>query len=71
VLGNLGIDAAGDIFVLPGHAEFSPVGQLDSSVTPAAITASTAIGARSRRRASARLRAARSAAIRSRALTLA
>jgi len=40
-IGNLGIDASGDIFVLPAHAEFSPAGQLDSSVTPAAITAST------------------------------
>lgn len=38
---NLGIDAAGDIFVLPAHAEFSSAGQLDSSVTPAAITASS------------------------------
>jgi uncharacterized delta-60 repeat protein len=38
---NLGLDTAGDIFVLPAHAEFSPAGQLDSSVTPAAITASS------------------------------
>jgi uncharacterized delta-60 repeat protein len=38
---NVGIDASGDIFVLPAHAEFSPGGQLDSSVTPAAITASS------------------------------
>ena len=37
----LGLDAAGDIFVLPAHAEFSPAGQLDSSVTPAAITTSS------------------------------
>lgn len=38
---NLGIDAAGDIFVLPAHAEFSPAGQLESGVAPAAITASS------------------------------
>jgi uncharacterized delta-60 repeat protein len=38
---SLGVDAAGDIFVLPAHAEFSPTGQLDPSVTPAAITASS------------------------------
>ncbi len=37
----LGLDAAADIFVLPAHAEFSPAGQLDSSVTPAAITTSS------------------------------
>jgi uncharacterized delta-60 repeat protein len=37
---NLGIDAAGDIFVLSAHAEFSSAGQLDSGVTAAAITAS-------------------------------
>jgi uncharacterized delta-60 repeat protein len=41
---NLGIDASGDIFVLPAHAEFSPVGQLDSTVTPETITASSAGG---------------------------
>jgi uncharacterized delta-60 repeat protein len=35
---TLGLDAAGDIFVLPAHAEFSPTGQLGSTVTPAAIT---------------------------------
>jgi uncharacterized delta-60 repeat protein len=34
---NLGIDASGDIFVLPARAEFSPSGQLDSSVTAEAI----------------------------------
>src|ERR1035441_9106335 len=38
---TLGLDAAGDIVVLPAHAEFSPNGQLDSTVTPAAITASS------------------------------
>jgi uncharacterized delta-60 repeat protein len=31
----LGLDAAGDIFVLPGLAEFSPSGQADATVTPA------------------------------------
>jgi uncharacterized delta-60 repeat protein len=34
----LGLDAGGDIFVLPAHAEFSPAGQLDSAVTPSSIT---------------------------------
>jgi uncharacterized delta-60 repeat protein len=38
---TLGLDAAGDIVVLPAHAEFSPNGRLDSTVTPAAITASS------------------------------
>jgi len=38
---NLGIDASGDIFALPAHAEFSPAGQLDSSVTAETITASS------------------------------
>jgi uncharacterized delta-60 repeat protein len=37
----LGLDAAGDIFVLPAHAEFTPAGQPDAAVTPAAITASS------------------------------
>ena len=37
----LGLDAAGDIFVLPAHAEFTPVGQPDSAVTPAPITTSS------------------------------
>jgi uncharacterized delta-60 repeat protein len=41
---NLGIDASGDIFVLPAHVEFSPTGQLDSSVTAETITASSAGG---------------------------
>lgn len=41
---NLGIDASGDIFVLPAHAEFSPAGQLDSSVTAETITASSTGG---------------------------
>jgi uncharacterized delta-60 repeat protein len=41
---NLAMDAAGDIFVLPAHAEFSPAGQLDSSVTAAAIAASSTGG---------------------------
>lgn len=37
----LGLDAAGNIFTLPIRAEFSPSGQADASVTPAAITASS------------------------------
>jgi Domain of unknown function (DUF5122) beta-propeller len=32
---------AGDLFVLPAHAEFTPEGQPDCMVTPAAITASS------------------------------
>jgi len=36
-IANLGIDASGDIFVLPAHAEFSPSGQLDSGVTAETI----------------------------------
>ena len=35
----LGTDAAGDVFVLPAHAEFSPAGHLDAKVTPAPIVA--------------------------------
>jgi uncharacterized delta-60 repeat protein len=38
---TLGTDASGDIFTLPAHAEFSPAGQLDSSVTAEPITASS------------------------------
>ena len=38
---TVGIDAAGDIFVLPAHAEFGPAGQLDAGVTAEAITASS------------------------------
>ncbi len=38
---TLGLDAAGDIFTLPTLAEFSPSGQADAAVTPAAITASS------------------------------
>jgi uncharacterized delta-60 repeat protein len=38
---TLGTDASGDVFVLPAHAEFSPAGQLDSSVTAEPITASS------------------------------
>jgi uncharacterized delta-60 repeat protein len=38
---SLGLDATGDIFVLPGRAEFSPTGRLDASVTSAPITASS------------------------------
>jgi uncharacterized delta-60 repeat protein len=37
----LGLDAAGDIFTLPARAEFSPSGQADAVVTPAAITTSS------------------------------
>jgi uncharacterized delta-60 repeat protein len=37
----LGLNAGGDIFVLPSHAEFSPTGHLDPAVTPAAITTSS------------------------------
>jgi uncharacterized delta-60 repeat protein len=37
----LGLDSAGDIFVLPAVAEFTPSGQADAAVTPAAITASS------------------------------
>ena len=40
-ISTLGLDAAGDIFVLPAHREFSPGGRLDPGVTPAAITASS------------------------------
>ncbi|MBV9208914.1 MAG: hypothetical protein JO037_26685 [Actinobacteria bacterium] len=43
-IANLGIDATGDIFVLPAHAEFSPAGQLDSGVTAATITVSSTGG---------------------------
>jgi uncharacterized delta-60 repeat protein len=38
---DLGTDAAGDIFVLPARAEFSPSGQLDAGVTAETITASS------------------------------
>ena len=34
----LGLDANGDIFTLPSHLEFSPAGQPDATLTPAAIT---------------------------------
>jgi uncharacterized delta-60 repeat protein len=37
----LGEDANGDIFALPAHVEFSPTGQLDSTVTPEPITVSS------------------------------
>jgi uncharacterized delta-60 repeat protein len=45
--GELGLDAAGDIFIAPGpgwtskEAELSTSGQVDSAVTPAAITAAS------------------------------
>src|SRR5216683_355598 len=38
---TLGLDPAGDIFVSPAQLEFSPSGQQDANVTPAAITASS------------------------------
>ncbi len=38
---TIGLDAAGDIFVLPAEAEFSPAGQPNSGVTPATITTSS------------------------------
>jgi uncharacterized delta-60 repeat protein len=41
---ELGLDASGNIFALPAHVEFSPAGQLDSTLTPAAITSSSAGG---------------------------
>jgi uncharacterized delta-60 repeat protein len=34
----VGLDASGDIFTLPSHLEFSPAGQRDATLTPAAIT---------------------------------
>src|SRR5579859_4101733 len=37
----LGLDAAGDIFTLPGEEEFGPAGVRDASVTAAPITTST------------------------------
>jgi uncharacterized delta-60 repeat protein len=40
----LGLDANGNIFALPAHVEFSPAGQLDSTLTPAAITSSSTGG---------------------------
>ncbi len=41
---TLGLDAAGDIFVLPTHTELSPAGRVAATVTPAPITASSARG---------------------------
>jgi uncharacterized delta-60 repeat protein len=41
---TLGLDAAGNVFVLPTHVELSPAGQLDPAVSPAAIVASSAGG---------------------------
>lgn len=38
---TLGVDAAGDVFVLPTAAELGPSGAIDSAVTPAAIVASS------------------------------
>jgi len=45
IITALGLDAAGDIFVLPGSAEFSPSGQAGAAVSPAPITASSHGGA--------------------------
>jgi uncharacterized delta-60 repeat protein len=41
IIRTLGLDAAGDIFVLPSHREFSSGGQLDFGFTPATITVSS------------------------------
>jgi uncharacterized delta-60 repeat protein len=41
----LGLDANGDIFTLPSHLEFSPAGQPDATLTPAAITTASHSGA--------------------------
>jgi uncharacterized delta-60 repeat protein len=40
----LGLDAGGDIFTLPSHLEFSPAGQPDATLTPAAITTASGSG---------------------------
>ena len=40
----LGLDAGGDIFTLPSHLEFSPAGQPDATLTPAAITTASGNG---------------------------
>ena len=40
----LGLDASGDIFTLPSHLEFSPAGQPDATLTPAAITTASHSG---------------------------
>lgn len=37
----MGLDAAGDIFVVPGFAEFSPAGQPDATVTSSALIATS------------------------------
>jgi uncharacterized delta-60 repeat protein len=42
---TLGVDASGDVFVLPGAVELSPAGQLDASVTAKPIVASSTGGA--------------------------
>jgi uncharacterized delta-60 repeat protein len=41
----IGLDASGDIWVLPADAELTAEGQIDATVTPAAITASSTGGA--------------------------
>jgi uncharacterized delta-60 repeat protein len=40
----LGLDANGDIFTLPSHLEFSPAGQPDATLGPAAITTASHSG---------------------------
>jgi hypothetical protein len=42
---TLGVDASGDVFVLPGAVELSPAGQLAASVTAKPIVASSVGGA--------------------------
>jgi uncharacterized delta-60 repeat protein len=41
---TLGLDAAGDIFVLPGATELNPAGQVEAGITPATITSSSVGG---------------------------
>jgi len=41
----LGLDAGGDILTLPSHLEFSPAGQPDTTLSPAAITTASPGGA--------------------------
>jgi uncharacterized delta-60 repeat protein len=41
----IGLDASGNIWVLPADAELTAAGQIDATVTPAAITASSVGGA--------------------------
>jgi uncharacterized delta-60 repeat protein len=41
----IGLDVSGDVFTLPSHLEFSPAGQPDATLTPAAITTASNSGA--------------------------